>query len=84
MSRVGIAGERLQDHIDAERFGLVADDDAVVFGVLDAEGGGESHGGRFGLGGQASEDAGGPIPTCEAEECRWRGTRGAISRPGPG
>jgi len=50
--------EGLQNNVDTESTGLATNDGAVRFGVLDAERGSHTHGGSFGLRGNAREEAG--------------------------
>src|SRR6266571_6032636 len=50
--------EWFEDNVDAEGLGFASNDHAIVLRVFGAEGGGEAHGGGFGLRWQASEDAG--------------------------
>ena len=58
--------EGLQGDIDAQRAVFAADDEAVVFGVFDAEGGGDAHGGGFALRGMAGEHAGRSVGKAQA------------------
>ena len=53
--------ERLKDNVDAEGFGFAGDDFAVLFSVVNAEGGGEAHGGGFCFRGVAGQHARGAV-----------------------
>ena len=49
--------EGLQGDVDAESARFTANDEAIVFSIFDAEGGGDAHGGGFALGWMAREHA---------------------------
>ena len=66
--------ERLEGDVDAEGAVFPADDEAVLIGVLDAEGGGDAHGGGFRLGGVASEHAGRSVGKTQAGYAQARDT----------
>ncbi len=64
--------EGLQGDVDAEGAVFAADDEAVVFGVFDAEGGGNAHGGCFALRGMAREHAGRSVGEAQAGNAEAR------------
>jgi hypothetical protein len=70
--------ERLEGDVNAEGSVFASDDEAVIFGVLDAEGRGDAHRRSFALRRMAREDAGRSVGETKAGDAE-AGDAGEVS-----